>query len=94
MATGLGVFLAIAPQSTLIVLGAFVLITKITSMVALGSICAAALLPVLMYFEIPRSYHLFEITAAALTALVIIKRHEENIKRMLKGEELSYRKED
>lgn len=88
VATGLGVFLTIAPGSTLIALVIFACLIKASSVVAIGSIFSALSLPLLMYFEVPVAYPPASIFAASLTAIVIVIRHRENIAKLIgvKGE--------
>jgi acyl phosphate:glycerol-3-phosphate acyltransferase len=85
VATGVGVFLAIAWQPVLIVLIAFFIIYAVTKYVSLGSIVATAAFPVVAYFFLPDARELmpFIIGAAAL----IIAKHHQNIRRLLSGTE-------
>lgn len=85
VATGLGVFLTIAPGSTLIALAIFAFLLKASAVVALGSIFSALSLPLLMYFEIPAAYAPANIFAASLTAILIVIRHRENIGKLIVG---------
>jgi glycerol-3-phosphate acyltransferase PlsY len=54
VATGLGVFLALAPKAVLIVLVFFLIVVAITRYVSLGSIVAAALFPLAFYYLHPQ----------------------------------------
>ena len=84
VATGLGVFLAMAPQAVLIALGAFLVTFAISRIVSLSSLVATAFLPpLLIWFTYPTAL----IWAGMSMALVVIIRHKENIIRLIKGEE-------
>ena len=84
VATGLGVILMLMPKVTLIVFLVWLLLVLATRYVSLGSIVAAALVPVLaLVFGYPALYVVFGVLAAAL----IIVRHRSNITRLLNGTE-------
>lgn len=91
VATGLGVFLMLAPLATLCALLVFVFVVWLWRYVSLGSIVAAALLPLgvwsLSMFGIsdraPRPVLLLSILGAAL----IVFMHRANVGRLLRGEE-------
>jgi glycerol-3-phosphate acyltransferase PlsY len=84
VATGLGVILLLMPQVTLIVFGVWAAIVFFTRYVSLGSVAAAALVPVLaLYFDYPWYLLLFSLAAA----LFVIVRHRENISRLWRGQE-------
>lgn len=87
VATGLGVFLALAPFAVLIVLGIFVAIVAITRYVSLGSIVAAALFPFVFW---ALRHEQVSPTVLALTmgvAFLIVVKHKANIGRLLSGNE-------
>lgn len=84
VATGAGVFLVLAP---IVVLGAaaiFVAVVGLTKYVSLGSILAAASIPLFSWFvgQLPPL-----LTAAVAGALLIIFAHRGNIARLLNGTE-------
>jgi len=91
VATGLGVFLAIVPWAVLAAFALFVLIMWRTRYVSLGSICAAAFVPVWTalqhLFIAPVSDFVPVVTALCATSVIIIAKHHENIKRLLAGTE-------
>ena len=60
-------------------------IVYFTKLVSLGSIIAAALVPVLMYFT---GESFWFVGFGGLAALFVIVRHWDNIKRLLAGNEL------
>lgn len=85
VATGLGVLIFLTPMVSLIVFGVWVLIFALTKYVSLGSVIAAALVPICMYLlDEPRPYLYFGLIAA----FFVIIRHKDNIKRLLSGSEL------
>ena len=84
VATGLGVLSMLMPQVTLIVFLVWLALVKITGYVSLGSMVAAACVPVLAYaFGVPVEYLVFGVAAAIL----IVVRHKANISRLLSGTE-------
>ncbi|WAC08303.1 MAG: glycerol-3-phosphate 1-O-acyltransferase PlsY [Thermodesulfobacteriota bacterium] len=86
VATGLGVFLFLAPQTLIFCLGIFCIVLALFRYVSLSSISAALALPLLMIFS-PHPYPWLYSATAAFLAIMIIFRHQENIKRLIKGEE-------
>jgi glycerol-3-phosphate acyltransferase PlsY len=89
VATGAGVFIALAPVAVLIGLVIFAALVLITGTVSIGSIAAAATLPVSVWLlDAP-----VEVLALALAlSLFVIYAHRANIRRLLKGQEPSFRK--
>ena len=84
VATGLGVIVMMMPLPALLVFLVWLGVVKISGYVSLGSIIAAALVPVLAWlFEFPPAYIGFGLSAAAF----IIIRHHANIARLLNGTE-------
>ncbi|MBR1695974.1 MAG: glycerol-3-phosphate 1-O-acyltransferase PlsY, partial [Selenomonas sp.] len=84
VATGLGVIVMMMPVPALLVFLVWLGVVKISGYVSLGSIIAAALVPVLAWqFGYPVAYIVFGILAAAF----IIIRHHANIGRLLSGTE-------
>jgi glycerol-3-phosphate acyltransferase PlsY len=91
VATGLGVFAAIAPWAVLAAFAVFIVIVWRTRYISLGSITAAAFTPLwtlLMNRWIEPVNDFAPIMAAlcAVSALIIAK-HSENIKRLMAGNE-------
>jgi glycerol-3-phosphate acyltransferase PlsY len=87
VATGLGVFLALAPLAVLIAMVPFFAIVAFTRYVSLGSILAAATFPVALWWL---ERELFPAPALALcvgVSLLVIVRHHQNIGRLLAGTE-------
>jgi len=87
VATGAGVFLALAPVAVLVGLAVWTGLVVTTRMVSLGSIAAAATLP-LVVFLTEGAGSVFYL-AAALAAFVIWS-HRANIRRLMRGEELRF----
>ncbi|SDG54995.1 glycerol-3-phosphate acyltransferase PlsY [Selenomonas sp. WCT3] len=84
VATGLGVIVMMMPVPALLVFLVWLGVVKLSGYVSLGSIIAAAFVPVLAWqFGYPVEYIGFGIFAAAF----IIIRHHANIGRLLSGTE-------
>ena len=89
VATALGIYLAISPGYTLIVVLFFVLMVYFSNYVSLGSILSAALMPLLLL--ISGEPKLSVITALVMAALIWLK-HKENFERLFRGQERGWRK--
>jgi len=91
VATGLGVFLAIAPWAALAALAVFIVVVWRTRYVSLGSIIAAAFLPLWIFLTHTWIEPVVDfapiMTALCAVSAVIIFKHSENIKRLMAGEE-------
>ena len=84
VATGHGVIAMLMPEPTWIVFLVWLLIVYLTRYVSLGSIVAAALVPILAWlFSYPSEFILFGL----LAAVFIIIRHRSNIERLRNGTE-------
>jgi glycerol-3-phosphate acyltransferase PlsY len=88
VATGAGVFLALAPLAVLVGLLVWVALVYATGYVSLASVTAAAILPiaVLLFQGIGPVFWL----ATALAAFVILA-HRANVGRLMRGEEHRFR---
>ena len=84
VATGLGVMVMLMPMPALIVFLLWLVIVKATGYVSLGSIVAAACVPLLAWLM---NYSQEFILFGVLAAVFIIVRHHSNIDRLLKGTE-------
>ena len=84
VATGAGVFLALAPVAVLVGLVIWGVLVYLTGFVSLASIVSAAALPVTVALTGARREVL--VLAIALAAFVIFA-HRANIRRLLRGEE-------
>ncbi len=85
VATAVGAFAVLAPLATLVCVALFVAIVAATRYVSLGSVVAMALLP-------PVAGGLFHasgpvVVAAAATAVLVVLKHRENLKRLAEGTE-------
>lgn len=84
VATGAGVIVALSPWVGLSALAVWAVVFALGRIVSLGSILAAASLPLLMVlFREPVPYVVFSV----VVALYVILRHRSNIERLLKGQE-------
>jgi glycerol-3-phosphate acyltransferase PlsY len=86
VATGLGVFLFLAPILLIFCIGIFCVVLALCRYVSLSSMIAALALPVLMVFS-SHPYPPYYLPTAAILAVMIVVRHHENIKRLIKGQE-------
>ncbi len=86
VATALGVFLSLVPMVALASFGVFAVIVLLTRYVSLGSILAAASIPLLAFLlQHPHSPALF--LGLSIIALLTIVKHHANIVRLLHGTE-------
>ena len=95
VATGVGVFLVLAPIAVVFAAVIFLLIVWGTRYVSLGSIIAAATIPLFVLLQ-----HLFirpvgplipTMTTAAAGAILIIFAHRANIRRLVEGTESKFK---
>lgn len=91
VATGVGVFLVLAPLAVVLSGVVFLIIVSATRYVSLGSIVAAAIIPLLIFLQdrllAPVVPLMPILIAAAVTATLIVFAHRANIARLLKGNE-------
>lgn len=84
VATGLGVFLGLAPYVILLALLVFAVTFALTRIVSLSSLVATAATPVFLFLlAYPRGH----VIAGVVIAGLIIVSHRENIARLRKGQE-------
>ncbi len=86
IATSAGVFLALSPQPVILALAAWVGVVFTTRIVSLGSLSAALLLPLSLFFlphEGGRALKLFTL----VLAVFVFWAHRSNIRRLIRGEE-------
>jgi glycerol-3-phosphate acyltransferase PlsY len=95
VATGVGVFLVLTPIAVGVAAVIFLLIVWSTRYVSLGSIIAAATIPLVVWLQ-----HLFvrpvgplipTMTTAAIGAILIIFAHRANIRRLVEGTESKFK---
>lgn len=96
VATALGVFVLLFPKALLVSLIIFIVVVAISRYVSLGSILATLALPVAAYFledaahlQHDRSWGIDWRTflPVCLTALLVIGKHHQNIRRLIAGNE-------
>ncbi len=91
VATGLGVFLAIAPVAALCAFAVFILIVAKTKYISLGSIASTvAMIPLILLWNgwvWPSQYLPQMLVAITVVAAVIVFKHSDNIKRLMSGTE-------
>ncbi len=84
VATAAGVILFLMPQIFLVLLAAMVLSVLLTRYVSLGSVLAAALLPILcLILREPWPYTIMSLFLAGM----VLFRHRSNIQRLVSGQE-------
>lgn len=91
VATSGGVFLALAPWAVLLAFVGWIVPVWATRIVSLGSICAAVVLPIGVWLLPNRGGSGLLPFAVALAAFVIWA-HRSNIGRLIRGEELGFRR--
>ncbi len=92
VATAAGVFLALSPFAMLSALAVFILVVMFWRYVSLGSLAAAAAIPLLMYFLwAPHHAPPLVVTfgSLAMSGLVIYK-HDANMQRLIEGTEAKF----
>jgi|SRR5919205_616977 glycerol-3-phosphate acyltransferase PlsY len=95
VATGLGVFLVLAPLATLCSLALFVAVVGLWRYVSLGSMAAAALLPVAVWslsaLGVGGRAPLPLLALSTAGAALIVFMHRANVGRLLRGEESKFK---
>ena len=91
VATGLGVFLYLSPQAIGISLVIFIAAVALSGFVSVGSLLAAGLIPLWLWFF---GASPVVIATAAVVALLIWVKHWENIVRLAQGKEKSWKKKE
>jgi len=92
VATALGVFLVLSWQAALAALFIFILVVACWKYVSLGSISAAAVMPLLIYFLwAPHHAPPLIVTAGTLAiAALVVYKHDANIQRLVQGNEAKF----
>ena len=88
VATALGVYLALAPLAVAGALLVFIVLVAVWRYISLGSIVAAAIMPLVIFFR-PHSNEL--LIATILISLIVIIKHHANISRLLAGSESKFK---
>lgn len=88
VATALGVFLGLSPLAVLPALAVFVGVVLKWRYVSLGSIIAAAVMPI---FVAVLDHRLVVIAVTAAIGCIIIQKHKENIRRLQEGTESKFK---
>ncbi|MCR4820816.1 MAG: glycerol-3-phosphate 1-O-acyltransferase PlsY [Elusimicrobiales bacterium] len=92
VATSAGVFAALLPIPLTLAFTTFCIVVAITSHISAGSMAASVVLPFFCYFFSEPYQKPFTILALCVCILIFCT-HISNIKRILKGKELSYKKD-
>ena len=87
VATGMGVFLALAPRTALLALAIFTTIVVATRYVSLGSILATAAFPAILCWLERDRFSPAALLLATAAAVLVIFRHRQNIGRLWSGTE-------
>jgi acyl phosphate:glycerol-3-phosphate acyltransferase len=89
VATALGVFLALSPLAALSALALFILFVAYWRYVSLGSVAAAAAMPLLIYvcWAPPHAPPIVVDGGTLVIALLVIYKHDGNLQRLVEGTE-------
>ena len=86
MATSLGAGLALAPLPALVCVAVWVVLFAALRISSIGSLAAVASFPTFLWLFHEGS--LANLTFAGAVALLVFLRHKDNIRRLVRGEEL------
>lgn len=98
VATSLGIMAIVDWRACLVVLGVFLIVVLATRYISAGSVLGAVAFPISIYFfnrgsqySLTNEFYLtiMTVTASVIAVLVIVK-HIENIKRLIKGTESKF----
>ena len=88
VATALGIFLVFSPLVVLLVIPIFIFTTYLAKYVSLGSMVSAVSFPLLLLWL---NYPSATVTLSLCIAMGVILKHHENIRRIIRGEEKSWK---
>ena len=92
VATSAGVFAALLPVPLVMAIAVFGIVVAVTSHISAGSMAASVVLPFFCFFFSKPYQKPFTILALCVCILIFCT-HISNIKRILSGKELSYKKQ-
>jgi glycerol-3-phosphate acyltransferase PlsY len=93
VATGLGVFLALAPLAVVTSTAVFIVVVALTKYISLGSILAAGSAPLWAWLWQRNDPDLrYILIALAVSSMIIIAKHHENFRRLVTGTEHKFGK--
>ena len=92
VATTLGVFLALSPQAALAAIALFLLVVLFWRYISLGSLAAAAAMPLLIYFLWAPGHAppLVMMLGTLFASILIFYKHRANLQRLMDGTEPKY----
>ncbi len=92
VATAAGIFLVLSPWALCLALAVFILVVAFWRFVSLGSIAAAAAIPLLMYFLwAPGHAPPLAVSFGSLAiALLVLYKHDANMQRLVEGTEAKF----
>ncbi len=91
VATSAGVLLALSPPSFGVFVGVFLVVLLLTRYVSLGSILGAVAFSVALARFSPSGVASPSFAVGVLLAVLVIARHRDNIRRLVRGEERRFR---
>jgi glycerol-3-phosphate acyltransferase PlsY len=88
IATTAGCFAVLSPAAALVAFGVFIVMLLVVRRVSVGSLAAAATLPAAIWLT---TDSVMMLTAACIIALFIFIRHQNNLRRLVAGEEPKFK---
>lgn len=92
VATTAGALTGLAPLAVLAGMAIWFIILKLTGYVSLGSIIAAIVLPIMIWFDLFGEVSVERKYFFIVMGILVAWRHRTNIQRLIKGEESSFKK--
>lgn len=92
VATTAGALTGLAPLAVLAGMAIWFIILKLTGYVSLGSIVAALVLPIMIWFDLFGEVSVERKYFFIVMGILVAWRHRTNIQRLIKGEESSFKK--